>query len=153
SLTRREALRSPAFWMLLGSFTLVGFGIMGFQANWVSFLREEGFSASQAAVGILFYGVLSGISRPLWGLVGERIAPRRLMAGSTMFTGVSTLVFLNVTNLPQLAIYMTIAGVSMGGFLILQSLLTADYFGRSHLGAITAMMRPAAWLALRWGLC
>ena len=151
SLTTREALRSPAFWMLLGSFTLVGFGIMGFQANWVSFLRDEGFSASQAAAGILFYGVLSGISRPLWGMAGERIAPRLLMAGSTMFTGVSILVFLNVTNLPQLAVYMTVAGVSMGGFLILQSLLTADYFGRPHLGAITAMMRPAAMISSALG--
>ena len=35
----------------------------------------------------------------------------------------------------------------MGGFLILQSLLTADYFGRSHLGAITTMMRPAAMVS------
>ena len=145
-LTSREAVRSPAFWLLLSSFALVGFGIMGFQANWVSFLREEGFSASQAAFGILFYGVLSGASRPLWGLVGERIAPRLLMAGSTMFTGVSIVVFVNVTNIAQVTIYMAIAGVSMGGYLILQSLLTANYFGRQHLGAITGMMRPAAMI-------
>ena len=151
SLTRGQALRSPTFWMLLGSFTLVGFGIMGFQANWVSFLQEEGFSRGQAAAGILFYGVLSGISRPLWGLVGERVAPRLLMAGSTMFTGATILVLLNVTTLPQLAMYMSVAGVSMGGFLILQSLLTADYFGRSHLGAITAMMRPAAMVSSAFG--
>jgi MFS family permease len=39
---------------------------------------------------------------------------------------------------------MTTAGVSMGGFLILQSLLTSNYFGREHIGAITAMMAPAA---------
>ena len=151
SLTRGEALRSTAFWMLLGSFTLVGFGIMGFQANWVAFLRDEGFSAGQAAAGILFYGVVSGISRPLWGLVGERIAPRLLMAGSTMFTGVTIFAFLNVDDLPQLATYMTVAGVSMGGFLILQSLLTANYFGRLHLGAITAMMRPAAMVSSALG--
>ena len=68
-----------------------------------------------------------------------------------MFTGVSILVFLNVTNLPQVAIYMTIAGVSMGGYLILQSLLTADYFGRQHLGGITTMMRPAAMISSALG--
>jgi MFS family permease len=39
---------------------------------------------------------------------------------------------------------MTIAGVAMGGFLILQSLLTSNYFGREHIGAVTAMMAPAA---------
>jgi cyanate permease len=35
----------------------------------------------------------------------------------------------------------------MGGFLILQSLLTANYFGRAHLGSITVMTRPAMMIA------
>jgi sugar phosphate permease len=147
SLTRGEALRSPAFWLLLASFTLVGFGIMGFQANWLPFLQERGFSKSEAAFGIAFYGVVSGLSRPVWGLVGERIPPRLLMSGSTMFTGVSILVFLRLDTLPLVAVYMSVAGVAMGGFLILQSLLTANYFGRAHLGSITVMTRPAMMIA------
>jgi sugar phosphate permease len=144
SFTRREALRSRAFWILLATFTLVGFGITGFQTNWLPFLLERNFTLASAAGGILFYGVLSGFSRPVWGWVGERIPPRFLLAGSALFTGVSIFAFLHVTSLPLLAGYMTIAGVSMGGFLILQSLLTSNYFGREHIGAITAMMAPAA---------
>lgn len=147
SLTRGEALRAPAFWLLLLSFTLVGFGIMGFQANWLPFLQERGFSKTDAAFGIAFYGVVSGLSRPVWGLVGERVPPRLLMSGSTMFTGLSILVFLRIETLPLVAVYMSIAGVAMGGFLILQSLLTANYFGRAHLGAITVMTRPAMMIA------
>ena len=42
---------------------------------------------------------------------------------------------------------MSIAGVAMGGYLILQSLLTSNYFGRAHIGSITAMMRPAAMVS------
>jgi sugar phosphate permease len=144
SLTRREALHSRAFWMLLATFTLVGFGSMGFQTNWMPFLLERGFALPAAAGGVLFYGVFSGLSRPLWGLVGERIHPRFLLAGSTIFTGASIFFFLNIDSLPVLAGYMTIAGVSMGGFLILQSLLTSNYFGREHIGAIMALMAPAS---------
>lgn len=144
SLTRREALHSRAFWLLIATFTLVGFGIMGFQTNWIPFLLEREFTLATAAGGVLFYGVFSGLSRPLWGLIGERIQPRFLLAGSTVFTGASIFFFLSVNTLPVLAGYMTIAGVSMGGFLILQSLLTSNYFGREHIGAITAMMAPAA---------
>jgi sugar phosphate permease len=144
SFTRREAFHSKSFWVLLATFTLVGFGITGFQTNWVPFLLQRNFTLASAAAGILFYGVLSGFSRPVWGWVGERIPPRFLLAGSTLFTGVSIFSFLHVTSLPLLAGYMTIAGVSMGGFLILQSLLTSNYFGREHIGAITAMMAPAA---------
>jgi sugar phosphate permease len=147
SLTRGEALRTPTFWLLLLSFTLVGFGIMGFQANWLPFLQERGFSKSEAAFGIAFYGVVSGLSRPLWGLVGERVPARLLMSGSTMFTGVSILVFLQIETLPLVVVYMSVAGVAMGGFLILQSLLTANYFGRAHLGSITVMTRPAMMIS------
>jgi hypothetical protein len=43
-----------------------------------------------------------------------------------------------------LVTYMSVAGVSMGAFLILQSLLTANYFGRAHLGSVSNMFRPAA---------
>ena len=144
SLTRREALHSRAFWMLLATFTMVGFGIMGFQTNWIPFLLERDFTLATAAGGVLFYGVFSGLSRPLWGLMGERIHPRFLLGGSTIFTGASIFFFLKVSTLPVLAGYMTIAGVSMGGFLILKSLLISNYFGREHIGAITAMMAPAA---------
>jgi sugar phosphate permease len=151
SLTRRQALRSPAFWMLLLAFTMVGFGIMGFQSNWVPFLLEQGFSNGQAATGILFYGVLSGVSRLFWGLAGDKVAPRFLMAGSTIFTGASILVFMNIVALPALIAYMSVAGVAMGGYLVLQSLLSANYFGRGHLGAVTAMMRPASMVSSALG--
>jgi MFS family permease len=146
-MTRAEALRSPSFWLLLAAFTLVGFGIMGFQANWLPYLLESGFSAARASAGILFYGVVSGASRPIWGLLGERVPARYLMAGSTAFTGLSILAFLQIGTLLELIAYMSIAGVAMGGYLILQSLLTANYFGRAHLGAVTSMMRPVLMLS------
>jgi MFS family permease len=107
-------------------------------------LLERDFTLATAAGGVLFYGLFSGLSRPFWGLLGERVPPRLLLAGSTIFTGASIFFFLNVRSLPVLVGYMTIAGVSMGGFLILQSLLTSNYFGREHIGAVTAMMAPAA---------
>ena len=44
SLTRREAVRTPAFWLLLAAFSLVGLGITGFQSNWHPFLVETGFT-------------------------------------------------------------------------------------------------------------
>ena len=92
--------------------------------------------------GILFYGVISGLSRPVWGLVSERVPPRFLMAAVTGVTGFSILAFLEVRSLAPLVAYMSVAGVVMGGYLILQSLLTADYFGRAHLGAVAGLMRP-----------
>ena len=37
---------------------------------------------------------------------------------------------------------MFVAGIVMGGYLILRALLTANYFGRRHIGAINSLFRP-----------
>ncbi len=142
SLTRREALRTPAFWLLLAAFSLVGLGITGFQSNWHPFLVETGFTPGQAAAGIAVYGLMSGIVRPGWGLLGEQFPTRYLMSGVSIATAVLIAVFLNVRGMGVLLPVMFMAGVIMGGYLILRALLTANYFGRAYLGAVNSLFRP-----------
>ena len=142
SITRRQAMATPTFWLLLGSSSLIIVGITGFQSNWLPYLSETGFSTVQASAAIAVYGALSGLSRPLWGLLGERVPVRYLMTVVTTLTGASILMLLNVHTMPLLMAYMTIAGLIMGGYIILQSLLTANYFGRAYLGGVLGAMRP-----------
>ena len=142
SLTRREAVRTPAFWLLVLASSLIALGIVGFQSNWLPFLLESGFSATEASAGIAVYGLLSGLSRPGWGLLSERVPPRYLLAASASVTAVVIVFFLNVGSVPLLVAIMAMAGVSMGGYLILQALLIADYFGRAYLGAVESLFRP-----------
>ena len=142
SLTQREALRTPAFWLLLAAFSLIGLGITGFQSNWHPFLVETGFTPGQAAAGIAVYGFMSGIVRPGWGLLGERFPTRYLMGGVSVATAVLIAIFLNVRGMGVLLPVMFMAGVVMGGYLILRALLTANYFGRAHLGAVNSLFRP-----------
>ena len=142
SLTRREAVRTPAFWLLLVAFGLVGLGITGFQSNWHPFLVETGFGPAEASFGIAIYGLVSGLVRPGWGLLGERFPARYLMAAVAIATAGLIVVFLNVRGMSALIPVMFMAGFIMGGYLILHALLTADYFGRVHLGAVNSLFRP-----------
>ncbi|MBD86109.1 MAG: hypothetical protein CL743_06335 [Chloroflexi bacterium] len=142
SLTRREAIRHPTFWLLLLSFSLVGLGITGFQSNWHPFLTEVGFGPAEASFGIAIYGLMSGIVRPGWGILGERFPVRYLMAIATILTSILILFFLNVRGMSTLIPIMFVAGIVMGGYLILRALLTANYFGRRHIGAINSLFRP-----------
>ena len=142
SLTRREAVRTPAFWLLLAAFSLVGLGITGFQSNWHPFLVETGFTPGHAAAGIAVYGFMSGIVRPGWGLLGERFPARYLLGGVSVATAVLIVIFLNVRTVEVLLPVMFMAGVVMGGYLILRALLTANYFGRTYLGAVNSLFRP-----------
>jgi sugar phosphate permease len=142
SLTRREAVRTPAFWLLLAAFSLVGLGITGFQSNWHPFLVETGFGPAEASFGIAIYGLVSGLVRPGWGLLGERFPARYLLGGVSVATAVLIMVFLNVRGMAALVPVMFMAGLIMGGYLILRALLTANYFGRMHLGAVNGLFRP-----------
>ena len=135
-------MRTPAFWLLLAAFSLVGLGITGFQSNWHPFLVETGFGPAEASFGIAIYGLVSGLVRPGWGVLGERYPARYLMAACAIATAALILVFLNVRGMAALVPVMFMAGVVMGGYLILRALLTANYFGRAHLGAVNSLFRP-----------
>ncbi len=126
------------------AFSLVSLGITGFQSNWHPFLVEAGFTPADASFGIAIYGLMSGLARPGWGLLGERIPARYLMSGAALATAALIVVFLQVRSVGALIPVMFAAGVVMGGYLILRALLTADYFGRAHLGAINSLFRPFA---------
>ena len=142
SLTRGEALRSPAFWLIVIAFGLGGLGQRGFQVNWLPYLQDAGFSTGVGAFAIMVYGIFSVSVRPLWGMLGDRHPVRFLIVTQSLFTAASVLILIYVTGLPMLLIFMILFGLTMGGSFILRPLLVANYFGRDHLGAISGMMRP-----------
>ncbi len=142
SLTRGEALRSPAFWFIVLAFGLGGLGQRGFQVNWLPYLQDVGFSTGVGALAIMVYGIFSVSVRPFWGILGDRVPVRSLIVVQSFLTAVSILLLIYVTGLPMLLAFMILFGVTMGGSFILRPLLIANYFGRDHLGAISGMMRP-----------
>ena len=142
SLTRSEAIRSPAFWLIILAYALGGLGMRGFQVNWIPYLQDVGFRTGVGAFAIMVYGIFSVSVRPLWGLLGERFNVRLLIVLQSFLTASSILLLIYVVGLPMLFAFMILFGVTMGGSFILRPLIVANYFGRNHLGAITGLMRP-----------
>jgi len=142
SLTRSEALKSPAFWLIVLAFGLGGLGQRGFQVNWLPYLQDLGFSTGVGALAIMVYGIFSVSVRPFWGILGDRFPVRSLIVAQSFLTASSVLILIYVSGLPMLLSFMILFGVTMGGSFILRPLLIANYFGRDHLGAIAGMMRP-----------
>ena len=142
SLTRGEALRSPAFWFIVVAFGLGGLGQRGFQVNWIPYLQDIGFSTQIGALAIMVYGICSVSVRPFWGVLGDRISVRLLLVVQSFLTASSVLILIYVSGLSMLMAFMLLFGITMGGSFILRPLLIANYFGRDHLGAISGMMRP-----------
>jgi MFS family permease len=147
NLSREESMRTLVFWLIALAVFVAGVGIQGFQPHWVPYLVENDFSTTVAVLGISVYGFSSSGARFLWGLLAERYSVRWLLVVETALTGASIFLLIYVSSEVMVIAFMVAAGLSMGGFFILQPLLIAEYFGRAHLGAVSSAINPALTFA------
>ena len=151
SLTGRQALRTPSFWLIILAFGLGGLGQQGFQSNWVPYLEGVGFASSTAALAITVYGVFSVSARLWWGILADRYQVRYLLVIQSLMTGTSVLLLIYVMGPFMLFAFVVIFGATMGGGFMMRPLIVANYFGRGHIGAITGYMRPFQGLTTALG--
>lgn len=142
SFTGRQALHSPAFWLIVFAFALGGLGQQGFQSNWLPYLEGESFAASTGALAITMYGFCSVTARLIWGTLADMKSIRHLIVVQSLLTASSVLVLIYVSGPVMLFFFVIFFGLTMGGSFILRPMIVASYFGREHLGAITGYMRP-----------
>ena len=147
NMTRRQAMRTYAFWLLILAFFLAMLGMGGFHANWIPYFEDIGFSPAVGAWAATAYGVCSISVRLVWGVVAERYPVRYLLVIQALLTAVSIMLFLNISNVPTLIIAGASHGLALGGFFIMRPLIIANYFGRQHLGAINGILRPFVTLS------
>lgn len=141
-LTRKESLHTPSFWLIVGSFMLVGLGMGGFHANLVPYFQDTGFTAAVAALSGTAFAISSVTFRPIWGILAERFAVRYLIGPLLVVAAGTVLLLLNVDSKTSMLIASGVHGVAIGAYITLQGIVVADYFGRAHLGAINGIMRP-----------
>jgi MFS family permease len=153
SLTRRQAVRTRAFYLVVLAFGLSGLGIGVIFLHNIRFLQEAGFSAGTAALMSSIMSVPALLSKPLWGWLAARRDPARLASVASAMAGVATLIILAGAHAGML--WLLIAGYLMlgsgfGSSLLLQETIWGSYFGRRYLGSVRSVAMPAA-LALGAG--
>ena len=148
SFTRSEALHTHSFWILAAVFTVTGVAITGYQAQWIPHFRDVGFSASVAAGAVAVYGASNIASRVIWGAMTVRFEIRTLLGAhaTAAAAGVAMLLFF-VDSTPMLFVWAVYQGLVLGSFFPLHTLIMAEYFGRSHIGAIRGSMLPISSVA------
>ncbi len=142
SFTRRDALRTRCFWLLVFAFALGSFGTGGFFANWIPYFRDLGFTSAEGSMATAAYGVGSITVRAFWVWVTERYPVRLALSVQAIATGLAALSFLFIDSKLTMVVAGGLFGTAVGGFFILRPLAVANYFGRGHLGSINGMIRP-----------
>ena len=140
--SRREAIRTPAFWLLAISFSLATLSMGGFFANWLPYFQDIGFTAAVGSLAAVAYGIGSISVRLVWGLLSKRYSVRHLLVIQAFLTAISVFFFLHISGPTTLVMAGGFHGLAVGGFFIMRPLIIANYFGRRHLGAVNSLFRP-----------
>ena len=139
--TRRQAMRTPTLWMLIAVF---GLGSMGFGAlllHLVPFLTDRGYSSTQAAGAFSMIGFSGLVSKPVWGLIAERVEARYAAAAEFVLLALGILAIYAAPTLPLMYGAILFFGVGIGGVVTIQETVWADYFGRLTLASVRSIGR------------
>ncbi len=145
SLTRREALGTGALWLLAVAFGTVGLMLLGLVTQAIPLLTDAGFSRPTAAAMLAVLTVPGLLSRPFWGVAAEKVDPRRLASAAFLGVGTGVLIIVlgaRAQSLPLVALGFFAMGSGMAGYVPVQEIMWAGFFGRRHLGAVRSSAMP-----------
>jgi len=138
--TAREALRTPAFWLLSLGHGFALFVVTGVNTHAITHMKEGlGYSIEAASFVITLQTVaqLGGVGVGAW--IGDRLN-KRMISAACMLGHMSGLLFLTyASNAAMVAAYALLHGAAWGLRGPMMQAIRADYFGRSAIGMILGL--------------
>ena len=145
--SRRQAIRTPAFWLLM-LYTVMVYPVQaGVSLHQAPHLVERGLDPTTAAMIVGSFSLMSGIATIACGLLPRRLPIRFLLALASTMLAFGTLLMPGVTSEADGYIAAGLYGVGIGGVLTLVPVVWADYFGRANYGAIRGLALSTQVLA------
>lgn len=137
--SRREALRTPAFWLIVTTFGVSHIGVTGLNLHVFSFVSDQGHPAMVAALVMSIIAFMQFSTPMVWGILAERSNIARLIMAKFLIQAVGISWALSDPGIFSLYAGFFLYGIGMGGTSILAEMIWATYFGRVSLGKIRGM--------------
>ena len=142
SLTAREAMGTPAFWLLLVSTNFAGLAINGVNLHIFSYITDKDIDVRLAAGAITYLYFLQSVAKPVWGFVAERLHVRFCLAACYAGGAAGIVLLMGASTLAGLVAFASVYGLTRGAQSFVSSLAWSDYFGREAQGAIRGTAQP-----------
>jgi cyanate permease len=137
--SRSEAIRTPAFWLLM-TYTAMVYPVQaGVSLHQAPHLVERGIDPTTAAMIVGSFSFMSGMATIACGFLPRRVPIRYPLALAGVLLAVSTLLLPGVASAVEGFIAAGLFGLGIGGMLTLTPIAWADYFGRANYGAIRGL--------------
>jgi MFS family permease len=137
TITAREVVTHPTFWLLCGSFFVCGGtanGLIG--THLIPHEIEIGIPQVTAASLVGIMGALNIVGTTFSGWMIDRVQPQRWLALVYALRGASLLILPFVRDFPGLVIFAIIYGLDWFATVPPSMAITADTFGRQNVGKV-----------------
>jgi MFS family permease len=138
--TAREALRTPAFWLLSLGHGFALFVVHAVSVHSITHMNQAlGYSVEQAALvyTLLTLSQIGGVG--IGWLIGDRYKKRLIAAGCMLMHAAGLLMLAYAVNLAMLIAFAVLHGAAWGLRGPFMQAIRADYFGRSAIGMILGL--------------
>ena len=137
--TLRQAMRTPAYWLLI--LVGAGHGLVGiaFATHSIPFLTDRGIEPLDAATIMAMLVLVSIPARFISGFLSDRIKTqhlRFLMGGAFLLQAVGFVAFLLNQTMVMIYAFYVLYGIGMGTVFTLGPIMRGRYFGRKAFGSI-----------------
>jgi MFS family permease len=137
--SRREALRTPVFWLIASTFGVAQIGVTGLNLHVFSYVTDQGHPTLVAASVMSIIAMMQFSTPIVWGMLADRMDNGILNMAKCALQGAGLLLALSLPGMAPLYAGFFIYGIGMGGTAILAETIWADFFGRVSLGKIRGM--------------
>jgi MFS family permease len=143
----RRAIRTPAFWLLAGTFFVCGAtsnGVVG--THFIAHAVDHGFTAGAAAGALALMGAFNFVGTIASGWLTDRFDPRRLLLMYYGFRGVSLLFLPVIHNQLDIVAFSVLFGLDYIATVPPTVMLTSEIFGRRNVGIVYGWIYAAHML-------
>lgn len=134
--TARQALATPAFWLITLSHGLTAMVVGALQVHAIPMLHDAGLSLELAATVVALYTFVAIGSRVLGGYLGDKFPKPLVIFAFASIQAMGVLAAVFVTNFPSAVLFAVLFGVGWGGRGALFTAIRGDYFGRKAFATI-----------------
>ncbi len=137
--TLRQAVRTPAYWLIIVAQSVRTVGFSAILTHGVPFLTDMGIEPVKAAGVVGTIILASTPSRLLGGFLVDRVKTERLrflMAGAFLLQAVGITTFLLNQTIAMIYVFLILFWIGVGIALPFPAAVRARYFGRKAYGSI-----------------
>jgi MFS family permease len=135
-LTLREALRTPAFWIIAFALATLSMLVTGMAFHQISIFESYGLSP-QTAANIFSLTAISMITAmPILGRMLDHFSTRLMFAAGLLCMAGASVTLAFVQGIISAVSYSVIFGLTNAAILTNMNYIWPSYFGRKHLGSI-----------------